>query len=81
MFDHHPIRPQTRSARFHDIRSRYGATSRILYEYLKAAKLEVGGVGGLAAKPVTTGVLAKAAKTAKDGGALAADDDDGAEVF
>jgi nanoRNase/pAp phosphatase (c-di-AMP/oligoRNAs hydrolase) len=41
VIDHHPIRPETRSARFTDIRSRYGATSTILYEYLKAAKIEV----------------------------------------
>ncbi len=41
VIDHHPIRPETRSARFTDIRSRYGATSTILYEYLKAAKIDV----------------------------------------
>jgi len=41
VIDHHPIRPETRSARFTDIRSRYGATSTILYEYLKAAKIEI----------------------------------------
>ena len=41
VIDHHPIRRQTRSARFHDVRSRYGATSTILYEYLKTANLEV----------------------------------------
>ncbi len=41
VIDHHPIRPETRSARFTDIRSRYGATSTILYEYLKAAKITV----------------------------------------
>jgi len=41
VIDHHPIRPETRSARFTDIRSRYGATSTILYEYLKAARIAV----------------------------------------
>jgi nanoRNase/pAp phosphatase (c-di-AMP/oligoRNAs hydrolase) len=41
VIDHHPIRRETRSARFTDIRSRYGATSTILYEYLKAANIEV----------------------------------------
>ena len=41
VIDHHPIRRETRSARFTDIRSRYGATSTMLYEYLKAARLEI----------------------------------------
>lgn len=41
VIDHHPIRRETRSAKFTDIRSRYGATSTILYEYLKAAKIDV----------------------------------------
>ncbi len=41
VIDHHPIRPETRSARFTDIRSRYGATSTMLYEYLRAAKIEI----------------------------------------
>jgi nanoRNase/pAp phosphatase (c-di-AMP/oligoRNAs hydrolase) len=41
VIDHHPIRRETRSARFTDIRSRYGATSTILYEYLTAAKIEI----------------------------------------
>jgi len=41
VIDHHPIRQETRSARFTDIRSRYGATSTILYEYLKAANVEI----------------------------------------
>jgi nanoRNase/pAp phosphatase (c-di-AMP/oligoRNAs hydrolase) len=41
VIDHHPIRRVTRSARFTDVRSRYGATSTILYEYLKAAKMEI----------------------------------------
>jgi len=41
VIDHHPIRQETRSARFTDIRSRYGATSTILFEYLRAAKIEI----------------------------------------
>jgi nanoRNase/pAp phosphatase (c-di-AMP/oligoRNAs hydrolase) len=41
VIDHHPIRRETRSARFTDVRSRYGATSSILYEYLKAADIEI----------------------------------------
>jgi len=41
VIDHHPIRRETRSARFTDIRRRYGATSTILYEYLREAGIEV----------------------------------------
>lgn len=41
VIDHHPIRRETRSARFTDVRRRYGATSTILYEYLNAAGLEI----------------------------------------
>ncbi len=37
VFDHHPIRRRTRSAGFTDVRSRYGAASTILFEYLTAA--------------------------------------------
>jgi len=37
VIDHHPRRRQTRGVPFTDIRSRYGATSTILYEYLVAA--------------------------------------------
>lgn len=37
VIDHHPIRRATRSAAFTDVRSRYGATSTILAEYLRAA--------------------------------------------
>ena len=40
VIDHHPIRPDTRRCTFTDIRSRYGATSTILYEYLKEAGIE-----------------------------------------
>ncbi len=41
VIDHHPVRRESRSARFTDIRSRYGATSTILYQYLKAAAVEI----------------------------------------
>jgi len=41
IIDHHPIRRESRSARFTDIRRRFGATSTILYEYLKAARIEI----------------------------------------
>jgi nanoRNase/pAp phosphatase (c-di-AMP/oligoRNAs hydrolase) len=41
VIDHHPIRRETRSARFTDIRSRYGATSTIVYEYLREAGIEL----------------------------------------
>ena len=41
VIDHHPIRRETRMARFTDVRSRYGATSTILFEYLKEAKIEI----------------------------------------
>lgn len=35
--DHHSIRHETQRAPFSDVRSRYGATSTILFEYLQAA--------------------------------------------
>lgn len=34
VFDHHPMRKETRSARFADVRRAYGATSTVMYEYL-----------------------------------------------
>lgn len=37
VIDHHPIRRITRTAAYTDIRSRYGATSTILFEYLCTA--------------------------------------------
>ena len=37
VIDHHPIRRDTRSCRFTDVRSKYGATSTILWEYLRRA--------------------------------------------
>jgi len=39
VFDHHPIRRDTRKARFTDVRSRVGATSTILFEYLQTAEI------------------------------------------
>jgi nanoRNase/pAp phosphatase (c-di-AMP/oligoRNAs hydrolase) len=41
VIDHHPIQRKTRQCRFFDIRSRYGSTSTILYEYLEAAGVEI----------------------------------------
>jgi nanoRNase/pAp phosphatase (c-di-AMP/oligoRNAs hydrolase) len=41
VIDHHPIRRETRSARFTDVRSRYGATSTIIYQYLREAEIEI----------------------------------------
>ena len=41
VIDHHPIRRRTRSSEFFDIRRHYGATSTILYEYLKVARMEM----------------------------------------
>ncbi|NLF29550.1 MAG: hypothetical protein GX591_01540 [Planctomycetes bacterium] len=40
VIDHHPIRPETRTVAFHDVRSTYGATATILYEYLQAASIK-----------------------------------------
>ncbi|MFP4053479.1 MAG: DHH family phosphoesterase [Phycisphaerae bacterium] len=37
VIDHHPIRNNTRKSAFTDIRSRYGATATILWEYLEHA--------------------------------------------
>lgn len=41
VIDHHPIRPETRSARFTDVRRRYGATCSMLFEYLNAAQIDI----------------------------------------
>lgn len=41
IIDHHPIRRESRSARFTDIRSRFGATSTILHEYLTTAGIPI----------------------------------------
>jgi nanoRNase/pAp phosphatase (c-di-AMP/oligoRNAs hydrolase) len=37
VFDHHPLRKASQSARFHDVRTEYGATATILTEHLLAA--------------------------------------------
>lgn len=41
VIDHHRIRRATRRCPFTDVRSRYGATSTILYEYLTEADIEL----------------------------------------
>jgi len=41
VIDHHPIRRDTYKALFSDIRSKYGATSTILFEYLSAAGIAI----------------------------------------
>ncbi|HPS55787.1 MAG TPA: bifunctional oligoribonuclease/PAP phosphatase NrnA [Sedimentisphaerales bacterium] len=41
VFDHHPIKKITRSAKFFDIRSKYGATSTIFFEYLTELNIEI----------------------------------------
>jgi nanoRNase/pAp phosphatase (c-di-AMP/oligoRNAs hydrolase) len=41
VIDHHPIKRETRSAEFHDVRNNYGATSTIMLEYLQAAEIQV----------------------------------------
>ncbi len=40
VIDHHPIRQETRSCSFIDIRRRYGATATILFEYLQQADIK-----------------------------------------
>ena len=39
VIDHHPLRPETRKAAFTDVRSKYGAMSTILHEYLTELKI------------------------------------------
>lgn len=41
VFDHHPLRRGTRNVPFHDVRTEYGSTSTIVWEYLKAAEVPV----------------------------------------
>lgn len=41
VIDHHPCRQATRRCRFTDIRSHYGATVSILFEYFKAAEIRI----------------------------------------
>ena len=40
VIDHHPILPATRCVEFTDIRSDYGATSTIMYQYLRMSDIE-----------------------------------------
>jgi nanoRNase/pAp phosphatase (c-di-AMP/oligoRNAs hydrolase) len=39
VLDHHPMRPRTRKASFHDVRSEVGATATLSSEYLEAADI------------------------------------------
>lgn len=41
VIDHHPMRPQSRKCPFSDVRSRYGATSTIMYEYMVVAGVDL----------------------------------------
>lgn len=41
VIDHHICREHTRHCRFTDVRSKYGATATILYEYLTAADIQI----------------------------------------
>ncbi len=41
VIDHHPIRPQTRAVRFHDVRRFYGATTTIMSEYLFCSQVPI----------------------------------------
>ncbi len=40
VIDHHPVRPNTQTGPFYDIRPKYGATATILAEYMRAAGLQ-----------------------------------------
>ncbi len=39
VLDHHPLRRETRRTKFHDVRTRFGATATMMYEYLKTARV------------------------------------------
>jgi nanoRNase/pAp phosphatase (c-di-AMP/oligoRNAs hydrolase) len=41
VIDHHPLREQTNACRWVDVRSNYGVTATILYEYLLAQELTI----------------------------------------
>ena len=41
VIDHHPMRRETSHVRFHDVRTRFGATATMLYEYLRAARFRI----------------------------------------
>lgn len=40
VLDHHPVRANTQTVPFHDVRPKYGATATILAEYMLAASLQ-----------------------------------------
>ncbi len=40
--DHHPLRERTGECRWHDVRTDYGATATMLYEYLMAQDVSIG---------------------------------------
>ncbi len=40
--DHHPMRERTGECRWHDVRTDYGATATMLYEYLMAQDVSIG---------------------------------------
>jgi len=42
VIDHHPLREQTKSCRWVDVREEYGVTATILYEYLLAQNVYIG---------------------------------------
>jgi len=41
VFDHHPLRPETREVPLHDVRPEYGAVVTMLADYLEAAGLDL----------------------------------------
>lgn len=41
VIDHHPLRPQTKGARFYDVRDTIGASATLLTQYLRTAELEI----------------------------------------
>ncbi len=41
VLDHHPLRRETRRAKFHDVRTRFGATATMMYEYLRVARFRL----------------------------------------
>lgn len=41
VIDHHPMKNRTRSVKFYDVRSKYGATATILIEYLIEKNIEI----------------------------------------
>lgn len=41
VLDHHPLRRETRRVKFHDVRTRFGATATMMYEYLRTARFRL----------------------------------------